>query len=290
MTPCNIRRFFVPDPDHSMYVERWCNSDTPKGNLIFIHGGSHTGVCWTDPPGDTVGWVPYFVQRGWCCYVVDWPGVGRSGFGLGFSTMGSRPVQAALVRLLESVGPSVLVGHSIGGTLSLKVAETVPDSVLAIVGVNPGEPGNIAFDFPIFDESTPSITSAEIARQIFTSSARFPIEHFDEYYASLVPMSPALFNEVGARQGDGLMLNDTDLISQRPILTITAEQDHLVLPEHVKELAELVKAQFILAGRDWGLEGFGHLIPIERGSEEIASRIADWLATSVSLAAEPELV
>jgi hypothetical protein len=29
---------------------------------------------------------------------------------------------------------------------------------------------------------------------------------------------------------------------------------------------------------DWGLAGFGHLMPIERGNELIAERLLDWLA------------
>jgi pimeloyl-ACP methyl ester carboxylesterase len=284
MTACDIQRFFVPDPAHSMYVERWSAGDAPpRGNLIFIHGGSHTGVCWTDPPGgETQGWVPWFAEQGWRCFVVDWPGVGRSGFSHDFPTMGAAPVIASLVALLGRIGPSTLVGHSIGATLALRAAEECPELVKAIVGLNPGQPGNIPFAFPVVDEATAFITAAELARDVFAGSQRFPIEHFEEYYASLVPMSPRLFNEVGARRGDGLVLKNTDVVAQRPILLVAAEEDKLVPRADIEALVDLVGADYVLVGRDWELEGFGHLIPIERGTEQLASRALDWLQTAVS--------
>jgi hypothetical protein len=45
-------------------------------------------------------------------------------------------------------------------------------------------------------------------------------------------------------------------------------------------VAESLGAPHISVGKDWGLSGFGHMIPIESGSEEILKRCLDWFANA----------
>jgi hypothetical protein len=47
-------------------------------------------------------------------------------------------------------------------------------------------------------------------------------------------------------------------------------------------VAELLGTPHISVGKDWGLSGFGHRIPIESGSEEILKRCPDWFANARS--------
>jgi hypothetical protein len=42
-------------------------------------------------------------------------------------------------------------------------------------------------------------------------------------------------------------------------------------------MAKLFGVPQTLLGRDWGLPGFGHMLIIERGTLEIASRVLTWL-------------
>jgi hypothetical protein len=48
-------------------------------------------------------------------------------------------------------------------------------------------------------------------------------------------------------------------------------------PEIVQLSADYFGIPMIRAAEDWGLAGHGHMPMLERGSEALAVRIADWL-------------
>uniref|UniRef100_A0A0B7JPZ7 AB hydrolase-1 domain-containing protein n=1 Tax=Bionectria ochroleuca TaxID=29856 RepID=A0A0B7JPZ7_BIOOC len=47
--------------------------------LVLIHGDFHSGKVWLDKPDGNPGWAAYFLKQGYHVYLVDLPGVGRSG-------------------------------------------------------------------------------------------------------------------------------------------------------------------------------------------------------------------
>src|SRR5258708_33982580 len=110
------REFFVSD-EHPMYVQRWVPTASSL-RVVLIHGGGHTGVCWTTRPDGQHGWAQYLAERGWTAFVVAWPGVGRSA-GTG-TLLQSRAehVVSALVALVRDIGPTLLIGHSFGGAIA----------------------------------------------------------------------------------------------------------------------------------------------------------------------------
>src|SRR5258707_9953697 len=122
-----VSEFFVSDA-HPMYVQRWApiSADTSKPSAILVHGGAHTGVCWTACPDGRSGWAQHLASKGFAVHVVDWPGVGRSPRDEDFLTCGPGPAIEALTTLLRQIGPALLVGHSLGAALSVKVMETAP--------------------------------------------------------------------------------------------------------------------------------------------------------------------
>ncbi len=64
-----------------MYVEYQIPKQIGKGKLpiIMLHGGAHTGAGFVSTPDGRPGWADYFVRHGWPVYVVDRPGVAKSG-------------------------------------------------------------------------------------------------------------------------------------------------------------------------------------------------------------------
>jgi alpha-beta hydrolase superfamily lysophospholipase len=119
--------FFVSD-EHPMYVQRWGPAASPH-RVVLVHGGVHTGVCWTTRPDGQPGWAQYLAELGWTAFVVDWPGVGRSA-GTG-TLLQSRAehVVSALVALVRDIGPTLLIGHSFGGAIAAKVMDVAPKHV-----------------------------------------------------------------------------------------------------------------------------------------------------------------
>jgi len=66
-----------------------------------------------------------------------------------YATMSLQHAVDDTVVLLKKIGPSVVLVHSIGGMVGWKLCETVPDQVVAIIGVAPVPPANMPKDsFP----------------------------------------------------------------------------------------------------------------------------------------------
>ncbi|OTB08948.1 hypothetical protein M426DRAFT_6979 [Hypoxylon sp. CI-4A] len=166
--------------------------------IIFIHGGTRSGADWLTKPDGQSGWASYFLSRGFECYLVDLPFVGRSPWHPGNGTMISYPAefmmkqftacrdlgtwpqaklhtqwpgagkigdpifdkfyasglqifsdpvaqenasQAACVALLGRIGkPCILVSHSAGGPVPWLVADIRPQLVNSTVALEPSGP------------------------------------------------------------------------------------------------------------------------------------------------------
>ena len=274
------QEFFVGQRPHQMYVQRWTPADGAAARpapIVLIHGGVHTGVCWTTTPDGNPGWAPYLASLGWPVYVVDWPGVGRSGFAPDYLTMGPTPIVDALLALLERLGPAILVGHSIGAALSFKVADRTAERVRAIVALTPGPIANVPFPIPLKPADAAAYFGADEARRFFITSERFPTEATEQYLSSLVPMSPSIENSLGDRGRDDFRINHPATVGRVPILFLAADGDPLATNAVTEPMAKLFGVAHTLVGRDWGLPGFGHMLIIERGTLDIAARVSAWL-------------
>jgi pimeloyl-ACP methyl ester carboxylesterase len=277
-----MKEFYVHDA-HPMYVQRWepTSAETNKAAAVLIHGGAHSGICWTSCPDGRSGWAQYLVSRGFVTFVVDWPGVGRSPGADDFLTCGPGPAIEALTTLLRQIGPALLIGHSMGAALSVKVMDNAPDTVSSFIAVAPAPPGIIESPNPKAPEDRAIRFGEKEVRQFFSNADRFPIEALDQYRRSLCDLSPSIFNAVaGKRETPELSIRERSRLREIPTIVIAGDQDHLVSEQRSRTIAEYLDAQHVLVGRDWGLTGFGHMMPIEVGSEEILRRALDWWTTS----------
>src|SRR6267142_3593542 len=140
-TPMTPSEFFVSD-EHPMYVQRWGRAkDDPSlsssSQVVLVHGGVHTGVCWTNRPDGQPGWAQYLAEHGWTAFVVDWPGVGRSAGTGTLLQSTAEHIVTALAALVRDIGPTLLLGNSIGAALAAKVMEVAPKHVTGLVSIAP---------------------------------------------------------------------------------------------------------------------------------------------------------
>lgn len=285
MTPSE---FFVSD-QHPMYVQRWGPAkDDPQlsssSQVVLVHGGVHTGVCWTARPDGQPGWAQYLAEHGWTAFVVDWPGVGRSAGTGTLLQSTAEHIVTALAALVRDIGPVLLIGHSIGGALAAKVMEVASKHVTGLVSIAPAPHGNVAGEQsrgtqpPVPDDRPVSFDEGSMQR-FFCNAPRFPKDSIDQYRRSLCSMSPRVFNALGARNGiRDLVIDDFASVASIPKLVVAGDNDQLVTHQMSSMVAESMKAQHISVGKDWGLSGYGHMIPIENDSEEILKRCLDWFA------------
>ena len=275
--------FFICD-QHPMYVQRWGpTKDAPllssSAPVVLIHGGVHTGVCWTARPDGRPGWAQYLAAQGWTAYVVDWPGVGRSaGTGTLLQSTAAHIV-TALAALVRDIGPTLIVGHSFGAAIGAKVMDVASKHVAGLISIAPAPHGNIAGNRPPVPGDQPINFNEDAMRRFFCNAPRFPKDSIDQYRRSLCLMSPAVFNAAASSNGSrDLVIDDFASVASIPKLVVAGDNDQLVTYQMSSTVAESLDARHISVGKDWGLSGFGHMIPIENGSEEILRRCLDWFA------------
>jgi len=101
--------------------------------LFFVHGFLNDASVWTKVIDE--------LEQEFRCIAVDLPGHGRSQ-GSGPGTYGRDLVLADICAVMDETdcGPAVMVGHSLGGYLSLALAIQDPKRVagLGLVGAGPG--------------------------------------------------------------------------------------------------------------------------------------------------------
>jgi len=270
----DLREFYIHDT-YPMYVQRWCamGMKEPRPAAILVHGGAHTGVCWTNCPDGRPGWAQHLATRGWDAYIVDWPGVGRSPRPDDFLTAGPGPTVAALTALLREVGPALLIGHSIGAAISVKVLDQAPNLVSGFIAVAPAPPGIFQAPGPLAAEDRPIRFDEAAMRASFTNADRFPHQAIDAYRRTLCDLSPSIFNAVASSYDNHpLAVTTPSALASIRSLVIAGDQDQLVVEGVSRAVAEFLGAKHVSVGRDWGLHGFGHMMPVEIGSEDILDR------------------
>jgi hypothetical protein len=116
-------------------------------------------------------------------------------------------------------------------------------------------------------------------RRFFCNAPRFPQDSINQYRRSLCSMSPGVFNALSSINGSrALVIDDFVSLASIPKLVIAGDNDQLVTDQMSSSVAESLGAPHIAVGKDWDLFGFGQMIPIESGSEEILKRCLDWFA------------
>jgi predicted esterase len=92
-------------------------------------------------------------------------------------------------------------------------------------------------------------------------------------------VSPELQAEIKQNLGSrAFVIDDFASIASIPKLVVAGDNDQLVTDQMSSMVAESLNARHISVGKEWGLSGFGHMIPIENGSGEILKRCLDWFA------------
>ncbi len=285
--------FLGPD-SHVMYVEcRTGHAGASRGEtIVFVHGASHTGVVYTATPDQRPGWAPWFAAQGYRSCVVDLPGHGRAPPVADFPRMSNAQTAPAMLELIDRHGPVILVGHSMGARViqeTLAAADArqraAVRAAVLLAPVGPAELLRTPLEgFPL-PESAPFRFPAELEFQLFAMAGdvpapQFPQQAYAQYQRSLVPESPRSLNEIvvpdlASKHGPGLFDGIQTLV-------VAAEGDNATPPARVAAAAEFWGVELALLEADWGLQGNGHLFPIELNHLAIAERVAAWLAREES--------
>jgi pimeloyl-ACP methyl ester carboxylesterase len=284
-----------------VYFETFApQGSSARPTVLMIHGGAHSGACYQRTADGRRGWAYVFAERGYRTVVPDWPGTGRSGY-VPLDALNGTAVVDGLGALARSLGgPLILLTHSMSGAYGWRLAELNCDLIHAVVAVAPAPPGNIQKMAPVYAETETTIetqasgrrvhidkrkpvvpTREFVERKLVGESRFFPRDRLDEYAASLRPVPPILLLERQNVHGRQLRVSDPQQLAGKRVLVITGTADL----DHAKDVdaaivawlkANGAEAELCFLG-DRGIVGNGHMLMMEKNSDEIADIIMSWL-------------
>ena len=197
-----------------------------KGRVIFIHG----------TPGNAINWIDFINAAP---ENIEYISISRLGYnpGQGFKPQTSFAKQVeAIEPLLEPVGDKypIVVGHSMGATLALKIAILYPNRVSAVV--------------PISGAFSPELEKI------------YQIQYFaDKYLYYFLPPSYRVSNRELLAFPEELRIMNEELGNIRdPILFIHGDEDYLVPYENLKYITERLPQTSVLDAIT--LKGVDHFV------------------------------
>jgi len=83
-------------------------------HVVMISGGVHSTACYLVTPDGRPGWAHAFLREGYKVVLVDWPGVGRSGY-VAPEELGGDLIVDGIGQVLEEIGGAVHCHDTLDG-------------------------------------------------------------------------------------------------------------------------------------------------------------------------------
>ena len=220
----------------------------------------------------------------------QWPGTGKPGdpafdqfYASQFPSLVDFPLQQALnrdaaVALLDRIGPAVLLIHSQSGAFAWPIADKRPNLVKAILAVEPSGPPAHDVELkgtPDWFEDLAHTKAAGLEDVPLTYDPPVTEGSPLKFVREDKPEKPEFVRCWSQAEPARKLAN----LQATPILIITSEASYHAPYDHctVRYLAQAgVKSTFIRLP-DVGVHGNGHMMMLEKNSDDIAKVMADWL-------------
>ena len=230
-------------------------------------------------------WQPFLAARGWPTYAVDLRGHGgsRAAGDLGRVSVldyveDAREAMAEVAHRHGGARP-VLVGHSMGGLVVQKLAESSAPAAVALVCAAPPRGISVA-SLPLLRRQlrwrylSPLVRSRPLVAESAHLRALASERIGDAEWAAIFPR----FGPESGRAGREISLGAVPVDAGRvrcPVLVVAASEDRFVVPRVARALARKYGAELRTA------RGHGHLLLLEPGWEGPAAMVEEWLAALV---------
>ena len=253
----------------------------PQGPpLLLVHGFG--GGVW--------GWANFqrfFAEAGYCSYAVELPGHGHDGLdSLGWCSLETYALYLAAA--LGDLGPCVVVGHSMGGLIAQKLAEThLQVGYVLLASAPPWHMFRRAYA-PLWKlilrhpwrQIIRPITGAPVLLdprlQDLLVNHRVPAGLRERIGGLDVPDSGRASMQMMA----GLVSVDAARV-RSPLLVVAGSDDRLIPAGEQRRLAEKYECPLQIYDR-------GHMLIIEDGWEDVAAGILNWVAALAPARALPD--
>jgi pimeloyl-ACP methyl ester carboxylesterase len=224
----------------------------------------------------------------------QWAGTGKAGdpifdafYATQFPSLVSNETSQALNRdgvaaLLDRIGPAIVLTHSQSGAYGWLIADARPKLVKAVIAIEPNGPPVYESDFrgppdwfaDIGERKRYGLTAAPLAYQP-------PLKNGEElaFVQQDWPDAPDLVRGWLQAEPARKLRNLTKV----PVLIVVAEASYHAAFDHCTAayLAQAGVPVTFLRLEDAGLRGNGHMVMLEKNSDQVAGVIHDWLRKAV---------
>jgi pimeloyl-ACP methyl ester carboxylesterase len=180
----------------------------------------------------------------------------------------------ALVRLLDRIGPAILVPHSQPGRASFRVADRRPNKVKALLQLEPGGP-------PVFS-GVPLFPPTEVPWGLTVGPITYSpaVSDPSELNFVQVPITDPYVESCWVQAEPARQLPNLQGI---PTLLLTSESGYNTVGDPCTHayLEQAGVEHTWIRLEELGIHGNGHFYFIERNSDQVAGVVRDWLATHV---------
>ena len=225
----------------------------------------------------------------------QWPGEGKPGdavfeqfYASQFPSLVDFPVQQALnrdaaVALLDRIGGAVLLIHSQSGAFVWPIANARPSLVKAIVAVEPNGPPAHDVDFmgaPEWFADNPHLKAYGLTDVPLTYDPPVGEASALSFVREAKAERPDLVRCYTQQEPARKLTN----LQHIPVLVVTSEASYHASYDHctVRYLAQAGVASTFLRLGEAGIHGNGHMMMLEKNSDQVAQVIADWLGKALA--------
>jgi pimeloyl-ACP methyl ester carboxylesterase len=250
----------------TMLVEDARPGGDPRPPVLCLHG--MFGGAW-----QFERWLSMLAAHGYAAHALDLRGHHGSRPVSDLGRVSLRDFVDDALGAARALGDPIVIGHSMGGLITQKVAETGPARAAVLLCSAPPR-GIIVTSLPLIGRQLKYVPEMLASRTIAADRSdcdwlmfnRTPPVEADAIFARLVPESGAAGREMSL----GAIAVDARRVIC-PVLSVTASDDRFVVPRIGRALARKYHAEPLIAVEH------GHLVLSEPGWERVAERVIDWM-------------
>jgi alpha-beta hydrolase superfamily lysophospholipase len=257
-------------------LEHTPDSDAKPTPVLFVHGAWHGAWCWDRY------FLPYFAQHGYASYALSLRGHGQSAANKGMIRNGvwdyvTDVAQVAAQIVAQTGERPVVVGHSMGGYITLKYLEkhTAPAVILLaslpVMGMLPFQLRLIRRQFFATLKclrtmsAYPIVEQIDDVRRLFFSDT-IPAEDLKTCHAQLQNESLRILLDAGF-----LHLPKPKQANSAPMLVIAAQDDTIFTIEEEQKTAAAYGTSAVV------IPHIAHDVMLEDEWQTVADHIITWL-------------
>lgn len=244
--------------------------------IVMVHGANCGGWCFEV-------FRKVFEARGYLCHTPDLIGHGADTDKTALASTGMADYRAQMAAFVEALPEKpILLGHSMGAVIAQQLAAGGLAHKLVLAS-----PGPRAGIVPPTDPEKQLCQDLMTIGPFWTRALDPSFDLACLYTLNLLPKDAQrrVFDRFGPESGRALFelffwmfdragttVVETSAV-RCPVLCLSGAQDRIVSLETAKATAAAYPGSTF-----WTLEGHAHMLLVEDGAEDIAGRIADWLA------------